>query len=121
MVPPKKYTDIVNQRTVKIQFPGPPKAGTYNFSLFVKSDSVVGSDIRQEIKLHVKDSSALPAEPEIDDDISEPDEDSIAGQMKLMREQGLTGALAGGSGAAGEKEKGKSTAEDSDSDSSDDD
>lgn len=126
MVLPQKYTDIVRQRTIKIQFPGPPKAGIYSFTLFVKSDSVVGADLRREIRLQVEEASALPPEPDIDDDISEPDEDSIAGQMKLMREQGLSGALAGPPPQGGKKEeKGKGRQpeqeEDSDSDSDSDD
>ncbi|KAI8140677.1 Sec63 Brl domain-containing protein [Fennellomyces sp. T-0311] len=113
LVPPKKVTDITGEQTVQITFPGPPKPGTYTFSLFVKSDTYVGTDIQQDIKLTIRDKSDLPPEEEVDDSISEPEEDSIAGQMKLMREQGLSGALAGSQNAA-------KANDDSDSDSSDD-
>lgn len=113
LVPHKKVTDVVDEETVKISFPGPPKPGVYTFSLFVKSDSYVGTDILQDIKLKVQDPSDLPEEEEVDDSISEPEEDSIAGQMKLMREQGLASALAGGSGS---KDK-KNEKDDSDSSS----
>lgn len=113
LVPHKKVTDVVDEETVKISFPGPPKPGVYTFSLFVKSDTYVGTDILQDIKLKVQDPADLPEEEEVDDSISEPEEDSIAGQMKMMREQGLASALAGGSG----KDKKK---DDDDSDSSSD-
>ncbi|KAI8884877.1 hypothetical protein K501DRAFT_246934 [Backusella circina FSU 941] len=115
LVPPKKVTDIVDEQTIKIPFPGPPKPGTYTFSLFVKSDTYIGTDILQDIKLKVQDPADLPPDEEIDDSISEPEEDSIAGQMKMMREQGFATALAGGS-----KEK-KEDNDDSDSSSDEED
>lgn len=114
LVPHKKVTDIVDEQTIKIPFPGPPKPGVYTFSLFVKSDTYVGTDILQDIKLKVQDPADLPEEEEVDDSISEPEEDSIAGQMKMMREQGFATALAGGGG------KDKKEKDDSDSDSSSD-
>ena len=113
LVPPKKVTDITDEQTVQISFPGPPKPGTYTFSLFVKSDTYVGTDIQQDIKLTIRDKSDLPPEEDIDDSISEPEEDSIAGQMKMMREQGISGALQGG------QDPRKAKNDDSDSDSSD--
>lgn len=114
LVPHKKVTDIVDEQTIKIPFPGPPKPGVYTFSLYVKSDTYIGTDILQDIKLKVQDPSDLPDEEPVDDSISEPEEDSIAGQMKMMREQGFATALAGGS-----KDK-KEEKDNSDSDSSED-
>jgi translocation protein SEC63 len=123
IVPPQKITDVVTKKTIKIQFPGPPKAGTYTFSYYVRSDSFVGTDIRQDIKLVIQEPSDLPPEDDIDDTISEPDEDSIAGQMKLMREQGISGAISGPPKPQ-QNQKGKAKADDdysdSDSDSDDD-
>ncbi|KAI9496946.1 Sec63 Brl domain-containing protein [Zychaea mexicana] len=115
LVPPKKVTDVTEEQTVQISFPGPPKPGTYTFSLFVKSDTYVGTDIQQDIKLTIRDKADLPPEDDVDDSISEPEEDSIAGQMKMMREQGISGALQGG-----QKDPQAKADEDSDSDSSDD-
>ncbi|KAI8086319.1 Sec63 Brl domain-containing protein [Halteromyces radiatus] len=120
LVPPRKVTDIVDEKTIRVPFAGPPKPGTYTFSLFVKSDTYCGTDILQDIQLTIQDPADLPPEEEVDDSISEPEEDSIAGQMKLMREQGLASALAGGNTgteASGQKKKD----DDSDSDSSSDD
>ena len=121
IVPPQKVTDIVTKKTIKIQFPGPPKAGTYTFSYFVRSDSFVGTDLRQDIKLVIHEPSDLPAEDDIDDTISEPDEDSIAGQMKLMREQGISGAISGPPKPQDNQKAKKADDNDSDSDSDSDD
>ncbi|KAJ8655692.1 hypothetical protein O0I10_008577 [Lichtheimia ornata] len=114
---PKKVTDVTEEQTVQISFPGPPKPGTYTFSIYVKSDTYVGTDIMHDIKLRIHDKADLPPEEEVDDSISDPEEDSIAGQMKLMREQGLAGALAGGNA---QNKAAKPADDDSDSDSSDD-
>ncbi|KAF9915824.1 secretory subunit [Lobosporangium transversale] len=121
VVPPTKVTDITSTpSSVRVQFQAPPHPGQYSFNLFIKSDSILGSDILQDMTLTVLDASQLPPEPEIDDDISEPDEDSIAGQMALLKEQGLAAAAIGGGTkgpAPGGKGKGKAKAPETDSDS----
>ncbi|KAG0168426.1 secretory subunit [Apophysomyces sp. BC1034] len=117
LVPPSKVTDIVDTQTIRIPFAGPPKPGTYTFSLFVKSDTYSGTDIIQDINLTIQDPSDLPPEEDVDDSISEPEEDSIAGQMRMMREQGLASTLAGGSK---QNNKGKGKADDNDDDDSSD-
>ncbi|KAI8361337.1 Sec63 Brl domain-containing protein [Mortierella sp. GBAus27b] len=126
VVSPTKVTDIgPTPKTIRIQFQSPPRPGEYSFYLFIKSDSILGSDAVEEMHLKVLDVSELPSEPEIDDDISEPDEDSIAGQMALLKEQGLAAAAIGGGGknapppaAKGKgKEKAPQTDSDTDSDS----
>lgn len=64
-----------------------------------------------------------PVVEDYQDDISEPDEDSLAGQMALMKEGGLTGGGGGGGTAgvtgSGSKESKKSKSNESDSDSDD--
>ncbi|KAK9768618.1 secretory subunit [Basidiobolus ranarum] len=84
-----------HKETVKFQFQAPPRAGNYPFTVFVKSDSQVGTDLRADIELCVQDTSVLPVEEEIEDDISEPEEDSIAGQMAQLRAQQKGGGPAG--------------------------
>ncbi|KAI7817695.1 Sec63 Brl domain-containing protein, partial [Gamsiella multidivaricata] len=119
VVQPTKTTDITSTpKTIRIQFQAPPRAGQYSFNMFIKSDSVLGSDVLQDMTLTVLDASELPPEPEADDDISEPDEDSIAGQMALLKEQGLAAAAIGGGnkGPAGTVAKGKGKAPETDSD-----
>ncbi|KAF9970315.1 secretory subunit [Actinomortierella ambigua] len=126
VVQPTKIADITSEsRKVRIQFQAPPRPGSYSFNMYIKSDSVLGSDIVKELTLHVHDVSELPEEEEIDDDISEPDEDSIAGQMALLKEQGFAAAALGGGAAAGKGApaaagKGKAKAPQTDSDSDDD-
>ncbi|KAL1918321.1 uncharacterized protein VTP21DRAFT_2981 [Calcarisporiella thermophila] len=106
VAPPMKFTDIgPTPRTVRLQFQAPPRAGTFALTLLVKSDCVVGADVKKELKLQVENPSALPQDAEVEDDISEPEEDSIAGQMKLIREQGFLTAALGGSTATPHKEK----------------
>ncbi|KAG0213313.1 secretory subunit [Mortierella sp. NVP41] len=122
VVAPTKITDVMSKpKTIRIQFQSPPRPGQYSFNLFIKSDSTLGADILQDMTLTVLDASQLPPEPEVDDEISEPDEDSIAGQMALLKEQGLAAAAIGGGGNKGApaqaKGKGKAPETDSDSDS----
>lgn len=121
VVAPSKVGGLETERTYKLQFQAPPKAGMYIFKALIKSDSYMGCDLQSEVKLLVQEPSVLPPEPEIDDDISEPDEDSIAGQMELLRKQGLAGAVSGGGGgAAAGAQKKKPEAKDDDSSSDDD-
>ncbi|KAF9924001.1 secretory subunit [Linnemannia zychae] len=121
VVTPTKIADVTSKpKTIRIQFQSPPRPGQYSFNLFIKSDSILGADIIQDMTLTVLDASQLPPEPEIDDEISEPDEDSIAGQMALLKEQGLAAAAIGGgqkNAVAQSKGKGKSKAPETDSDS----
>lgn len=72
-------------KTVRIQFQAPPQAGLYTFVVFFKCDSYVGSDFKREIKLKIEDPATLEGQEDVEDDISEPDEDTIAGQMQSMR------------------------------------
>ncbi|KAJ3035523.1 secretory subunit [Rhizophlyctis rosea] len=73
-----------NDATVRLQFQAPPRPGSWQFQIFVKSDSYLGCDGMTEVKLNVSPPEAAPLIEE-DDDISEPEEDSIAGQMHAMR------------------------------------
>ncbi|WRT65860.1 uncharacterized protein IL334_002811 [Kwoniella shivajii] len=96
IVPPVKITDIPLPRSdglpgeakeFTLQFQAPPQANLYSFVAHWRSDTFLGSDIQVPIMLKVED---MPAEEEIneedeDDDISEPDEDTLAGQMAMMR------------------------------------
>ncbi|CAJ0749605.1 21838_t:CDS:2 [Entrophospora sp. SA101] len=78
IIEPVKVTDIVTKRTFKFQFQAPREPGLYSFTFYFKSDSYFGADIKKDMKLDVKDFSELPPQEEVDDDISEPEEDSLA-------------------------------------------
>ncbi|PMD20256.1 hypothetical protein NA56DRAFT_671394 [Hyaloscypha hepaticicola] len=80
-----------NMQTLKAQFQAPPQAGHYTFVMHLICDSYVGFDTKMEVTL-VVDEATKAAEIEAEDDISEPDEDSLAGQMNALKTGGLTGA-----------------------------
>lgn len=87
-VHPTRFTDLgySTVRTVRHTFQAPPNPGLYTFQAYVASDSYVGTDLQVSMSLKV----SLPLEGqagqgEDDDDISDPEEDTIAGQMAAMR------------------------------------
>ncbi|KAI1769031.1 Sec63 Brl domain-containing protein [Hypoxylon sp. FL1150] len=73
-----------NVQTLRAQFAAPPQAGTYTFVLHVVCDSYVGFDTKMEVTLNVEDASKAAAMA-AEDEISEPEEDSIAGQMNVLK------------------------------------
>ncbi|KAH8176314.1 dnaJ domain-containing protein [Sarocladium implicatum] len=73
-----------NMQTLKAQFAAPPQAGHYTFVMHAVCDSYVGFDTRMEVTLVVEEASKA-AEMAAEDDISEPEEDSIAGQMHALK------------------------------------
>lgn len=82
------YTDdgkhTFNVQTLKAQFAAPPGPGHYTFVMHVVCDSYVGFDAKMEVTLVVEDASKA-ANMGAEDDISEPDEDSLAGQMNVLK------------------------------------
>ncbi|KAG8899569.1 secretory subunit [Tulasnella sp. 403] len=92
IVPPIRISDIPfanpskapnDYRLFKLQFQAPPQIGVYTFQLVFVSDTFVGEDVRTFLPLKVED---LPADAESEEDeISEPDEDTFAGQMAVLR------------------------------------
>ncbi|WQF76430.1 Putative DnaJ domain, Sec63 domain, immunoglobulin E-set, C2 domain superfamily [Colletotrichum destructivum] len=80
-----------NMQTLKAQFAAPPQAGHYTFVMHVVCDSYVGFDTKMEVTLVVEEASKAAAMV-AEDDISEPDEDSIAGQMQALKGGSVPGA-----------------------------
>jgi len=76
-----------NMQTLKAQFQAPPQAGRYTFVMHLISDSYVGMDTKMEVTLVVEEASKAQ-EILAEDEISEPDEDSLAGQMQMMKSGG---------------------------------
>jgi translocation protein SEC63 len=69
-------TDIgATPRKWRIQFQAPPQ-GSYLFQLHVKSDSYYGTDLLQDIYLHVQDRSKLE-EKVVEEIIPEPGEEGM--------------------------------------------
>ncbi|KAI8802043.1 Sec63 Brl domain-containing protein [Cladochytrium replicatum] len=100
---------------VKLQFQAPPNPTRMVLQVYIKSDAYCGTDLSLDMKLEVRPAEELGVVDE-DDDISEPDEDTIAGQMAALRNAGKAGAPGAPGGAAG----GAGGAEEDDSDSDDD-
>ncbi|WVW80319.1 hypothetical protein I302_102298 [Kwoniella bestiolae CBS 10118] len=97
IVPPIKITDIPlpepdgtpsAPKEFKLQFQAPPAANLYSFVAHWRSDTFLGGDVQVPIMLKVEDTpemAELQEDDMDDDDISEPDEDTLAGQMAMMR------------------------------------
>lgn len=74
-----------NVQTLSMTFGAPPQPGKYTFSMHIICDSYIGLDTKQQVTMVVEDASKAEA-IEDDGEISEPDEDSLAGQMKALRD-----------------------------------
>ncbi|CZR66153.1 related to translocation protein SEC63 [Phialocephala subalpina] len=85
----KENKPTFNMQTLKISFQAPPQAGHYTFAMHLICDSYVGFDTKMEVTL-VVDEASKGEEFDQEDDISEPDEDSIAGQMAALKSGGLS-------------------------------
>ncbi|KAH9898927.1 protein translocation complex component [Xylariomycetidae sp. FL2044] len=80
-----------NMQTFKAQFAAPPQAGNYTFVMHVVCDSYIGFDSKIEVTLSVEEASKA-AQMAAEDEISEPDEDSLAGQMNALKGGSVPGA-----------------------------
>ncbi|KAI9802101.1 MAG: secretory subunit [Piccolia ochrophora] len=93
-------TPTYNMQTLKMQFQAPTQAGQYTFVMHLVCDSYIGMDTAMGITLAVEEMTRAE-EISSEDDISEPEEDSIAGQMNALKTGGLAGAAAGGGAGGG--------------------
>ncbi|KAK7450993.1 secretory subunit [Stygiomarasmius scandens] len=95
VVPPLKITGVPfsdsskgdrDYRAYKLQFQAPQGPGMYTWKMHVISDTFVGEEVSKDMTLKVDDMSALNADEQgAEDEISDPEEDSLAGQMAAMR------------------------------------
>ncbi|ORZ36855.1 Sec63 Brl domain-domain-containing protein [Catenaria anguillulae PL171] len=83
--------DLQDRKTIKVQFQAPGQPGVYPFSVFIKSDHWVGADMRLDVQMKVdpmdQERMAALARAEQEDEISDPEEDTLAGQMAVLRGQ----------------------------------
>ncbi|KAF7309615.1 J domain-containing protein [Mycena indigotica] len=85
-VPFRRSGDSTDFRSYKIQFQAPNTTGSLTWRVYVVSDSFVGEESSQDIVMKIDDVSALNADEQgEEDEISDPEEDTIAGQMAMMR------------------------------------
>ena len=73
-----------NVQTFKCQFQAPPQVGQFAFKMQLICDSYVGLDSTVDVLLDVQDMSKA-AVVESEEEISEPEEDTLAGQMQAMK------------------------------------
>ncbi|KAF9069774.1 DnaJ-domain-containing protein [Rhodocollybia butyracea] len=95
VVPPMKVTGVPfsnpnngdrDYRAYKIQFQAPQGPGMYTWKIYLVSDTFVGEEVSKNMTLKIDEASALNADEQpSEDEISDPDEDSLAGQMTAMR------------------------------------
>ncbi|KAI4690334.1 hypothetical protein J4E81_007487 [Alternaria sp. BMP 2799] len=111
-----------NVQTLKMQFGAPPQPGSYTFVMHMICDSYIGMDTKMEVTLVVEDASKAE-EVEEEDEISEPEEDSLAGQMHQMKtgappkkRKQITNDDSSGSDTEGDVESESETDTDTDSD-----
>ncbi|KAL9133898.1 MAG: hypothetical protein Q9175_004921 [Cornicularia normoerica] len=83
-----------NMQTFKMQFQAPPHVGKYPFVMHLVCDSYIGMDSKREVVLEVEDSAKAVAMDNEEDEISEPEEDSLAGQMNALKAGGVSGLAA---------------------------
>jgi len=126
VVPPMKISDIPfsnpdqdrNYRSYKLQFQAPQSTGMFTWKIYLVSDTFVGEEISRDIVLKIDDVSALNAdEQDAEDEISEPDEDSLAGQMAVMRGGSVKKAAEDDSDEESSTDDGEKSGSESDSDS----
>jgi len=94
VVPPMKITDVPfskpeydrDYRSYKLQFQAPNGVGLFTWKVYLVSDTFVGEEICEDVALKIDDVTALNADEQgAEDEISDPDEDSLAGQMAAIR------------------------------------
>jgi len=94
VVPPMKITDVPfsrpnedrNYRSYKMQFQAPQNTGLFTWKVYLVSDTFIGEEVTRAVTLKIDDTSVLGADEQGDEDeISDPGEDTLAGQMALMK------------------------------------
>ena len=89
-----KVTDVpvadagrgIDYRSYKIQFQAPQNVGLFTWKVFVVSDTFVGDEAARDVLLKIDDPAVLASDDaNAEDEISDPEEDSLAGQMAAMR------------------------------------
>merc|ERR1711971_301569 len=62
VTPPIHVTGLVEREEVELKFTAPAKPGHYSFTVAVRSDSYLGADVSQDIKLDVHEARDVPDE-----------------------------------------------------------
>lgn len=125
---------------MRMSFQAPPGPGLYTFQVYCMSDSFVGVDAQRDMRVRAGDllpESCLETDPpstlwqmkveppqegeevEEEDDISDPEEDTLAGQMALMKGQSVKRSAVHGDGDDDDEEEYTSGTDETDTSSDD--
>ncbi|KAF8473578.1 Sec63 Brl domain-containing protein [Kalaharituber pfeilii] len=90
VIPPTTFSQLEKTEeggieTLKLQFQAPPQKGEYTFVMHLVNDAYLGMDTKMNVRMVVEGPEKVMQLQAEEDEISEPDEDSIAGQMNAMR------------------------------------
>ena len=141
VVPPTKITDVPlsdpsvdrNYRPYKVQFQGPPNTGLFTWRVYIISDTFVGEEVSADITVYFSpltfmvysstflyqlkvENPPVAEESQTEDEISDPDEDSLAGQMAAMKGQPVKKRLDYSDDESGTDDDDTNDTSDSDSD-----
>jgi len=79
VTPPIHVTALVEREEVELKFTAPAKPGHYSFTVAIRSDSYLGADVSQDIKLDVHEARDVPDEhPQWEFEDEDEDENSKA-------------------------------------------
>jgi len=89
IIPPTTFTQLEKAEgeveTLKLQFQAPPQKGEYTFVMHLVNDAYLGIDTKMNVRMVVEGPEKVMQMGAEEDEISEPEEDSLAGQMNVMR------------------------------------
>merc|ERR1711970_1449370 len=85
---PYHLTSLVMEEEVELKFTAPSKEGIYNFTVCVRSDSYLGTDLMEDIKLDVQKAWEAPTEHkqwEFSDDEEDDDGKDLVRKVSLQK------------------------------------
>jgi len=62
LTPPKQVTSLVDQEEIELIFTAPHKPGPYSFTVCIRSDSYLGVDVQEDIKVDVCEAKEAPSD-----------------------------------------------------------
>ncbi|GHJ86064.1 hypothetical protein NliqN6_2466 [Naganishia liquefaciens] len=134
IVPPQRITDIPGYsapgtavdgdkkpkaKTFKLQFQAPPAPGQLKVHAYFVSDSYLACSVDLPIVLKVEAPAEIDGADDEDDDISDPEEDTLAGQMAALKGQKVKRANAGNDDSSSDEEDDNEVGSDDDSSDTD--
>jgi len=86
VTPPYHLTNLIDQEEVELKFTAPGKPGYYSFTVVIRSDSYMGVDLMDDIKLDVKEAREAPVDHpqwEFEDEADEENEEEVSQESEF--------------------------------------